>query len=91
MDPDFRQFVAQHAYDIILSLIFVVKVLFFSKVDLKTKCIGLLILFTVIYFGQLLRTQMLTRGTSVLGYVALAIGFRLVALKMIFFVIDSEA
>jgi hypothetical protein len=92
MDPDFRLFVVRHLIDIVLVIIFGVKVLFMSKADLKTKFIGAVLLFTVISLGQFLRTQMLAGAdTPALSSIAIAIGLRLVALKIIFTVIDAEA
>jgi hypothetical protein len=40
MDPDFRLFVLRHLIDIVLIIIFGVKVLFVSKANFKTKIIG---------------------------------------------------
>jgi hypothetical protein len=91
MDPNISLFVVQHAFDIILTLIVVGKMLFFGSGDLRTKITALVFLSIVIYFGGLLRTQILRRGTSILGYAAIAIGIRLISLKMIFYVMDSEA
>lgn len=91
MDTDFRLFVARHVIDIILVIIFGAKVLFVSKADLKTKFIGAVLLMAVIYLGQFLRTQMVGIDTSALWSIAIAIGMRLIALKIIFTVIDAEA
>jgi hypothetical protein len=66
-------------------------VLFVSKADLKTKFIGAVLLMAVIYLGQFLRTQMVGIDTSALWSIAIAIGMRLIALKIIFTVIDAEA
>jgi hypothetical protein len=92
MDPDFRLFVAQHFVDFIMVIMFAVKVMFVSKADLKTKFIGAVLLFAVISLGQLLRTQLMAApNSSALWSIAIAIGLRLVALKIIFTVIDAEA
>jgi hypothetical protein len=92
MDPDIRLFVAQHFIDFIMVILFAVKVLFVSKADLKTKFIGAVLLFAVIYLSQLLRSQLMAGPEAfTLWSVAIDIGLRLVALKIIFTVIDAEA
>ncbi|HTC65055.1 MAG TPA: hypothetical protein VK709_19595 [Candidatus Saccharimonadales bacterium] len=91
MGPDFRIFIVRHFIDFILVIMYGVKVLFVSKADLKTKFIGALLLFAVIYLGELLQTQMMAGPeTTTLWSIAMAIGLRLVALKIIFTVIDAE-
>jgi len=92
MDPDVRIFVARHFVDFFLVISFAVKVMFVSKADLKTKFIGAVLLFGVIALGNLLQTSMLAGpDSSVLWSIAIAIGLRLIALKIIFTVIDAEA
>ncbi len=92
MDPDFRIFIARHFFDFILVIMFAVKVMFVSNADLKTKFIGAVLLFGVISLGDLLQTKMVVGAdTSTLSFIAIAIGLRLLALKIIFTVIDAEA
>jgi hypothetical protein len=92
MDPDFRIFVARHFIDFFLVIIFAVKVLFISKADLKTKFIGAVLLFAVISLGEFLQTSMMAAPEAItLWSIAIAIGLRLIALKIIFTVIDAEA
>jgi hypothetical protein len=92
MDLDLRVFLVRHFIDFIMVIVFAVKIMFISKADLKTKFIGAVLLFAVIYLGQLVKIQMMTGpDTSILWSVAMAIGLRLVALKILFTVIDAEA
>ena len=92
MDPDFRIFVARHFFDFILVIMFAVKVLFVSKADLKTKFIGAILLFAVISLGEMLQTSMMAGPETItIWSIAIAIGLRLIALKIIFTVIDAEA
>lgn len=91
MDSDFRIFLATHIVDIILVIIFGAKVLFISKADLRTKFIGAVLLFAVITLGRLLGTQLAVGGNPYTVWsFAIAIGIRLIALKIIFTVIDAE-
>jgi hypothetical protein len=90
MDFDLRLFIATHVIDILMTVIYVVKVLFISKADLKTKFISSLMLFAVLALGRYLRIAMAAGDTSMMWSFAIAIGIRLIALKIIFGVIDSE-
>jgi len=91
MDPDLRLFIATHVFDILMTVIYGVKVLFISKADLKTKFMSSLMLFAAIALGHYLRIQMANADASALWNIAIAIGMRLIALKIIFGVIDAEA
>jgi hypothetical protein len=90
MDFDLRLFIATHVIDILMVIIYGVKVLFISKADLTNKFLSSLMLFAVIALGRYLRVQMAAGDTSMLWTFAVAIGIRLFALKIIFGVIDSE-
>jgi hypothetical protein len=93
MHQDLRLFIAAHVFDILMTVIYGVKVLFISKADLKTKFVSSLLLFAVLTLGRYLRIQMASSDTAGLWSIAIAIaiGVRLVALKLIFGVIDAEA
>jgi hypothetical protein len=88
VDTDFRSLVASHAVDIILIFIFGIKVLFVSGGSLRVKLSGLLILLGVFYIGQAVRTQFIGPDTPVYWSFAYWIGIRLIAIKVIFTVID---
>ncbi|HET6143688.1 MAG TPA: hypothetical protein VFE02_09270 [Candidatus Acidoferrales bacterium] len=90
MDFDLKLFIATHATDILMTVIYSVKVLFVSHADLRTKLISSLMLFAVIVLGRYLRIQMAAGDTSMLWTFAVSIGIRLIALKIIFGVLDSE-
>ena len=90
VDIDFRSLVASHAVDIVLIFIFGIKVLFVSGGSLRVKLTGLLILLGVFYVGQAVRTQWIGPETPVYWSIAVWIGIRLIAIKVIFAVIDWD-
>jgi hypothetical protein len=90
VDTDFRAFIAGHAIDIVFFIFFCGRVFFISKASLRIKFIGSLLLLCVFYIGRALTAQVAVPDTSIYLYVATAIGIRLIALKIIFTVIDWE-
>jgi hypothetical protein len=91
MDQAVSLFIARYAIDIMMAIVYGVKVLFISHADFKTKFVSSLMLFATFALGRYLRIQMAAGDTSMLWSFAVAIGIRLIALKIIFGVIDAEA
>lgn len=84
------EFVGQHPYDIILFIIVGVRVIAVSKANLRVIFFACILLICVFYIGGIVSAQLAGPGTSMLSYLAVVIGIRLVALKIIFTVIDWE-
>jgi hypothetical protein len=84
------EFVGQHPYDIILFIIVGVRVLAVSKANLRVILIACLLLICVFYIGGIVSAQLAGPDTSMLVYLSVVIGIRLVALKIIFTVVDWE-
>ncbi len=84
------EFVGQHPYDIILFIIVGVRVLAVSKANLRVILLACLLLVCVFYIGGIVSAQLAGPDTSMVLYLAVVIGIRLIALKIIFTVIDWE-
>jgi hypothetical protein len=87
---DFGAFFARHAIDVVFLIIFAVKLLVLSHANLRVKLVASFVLASVIYIGRAVTTQMAASGTSIVWLLTVAIGIRLVALKIIFTVVDWE-
>jgi hypothetical protein len=90
MDPDIHDFIARNAVNIIVMVIYGIRVLFVGSANLYVKFMGFFVLASVFYVGRLVTTTMLGSATSPILFVAVYIGIRLIALKVIFTVIDYE-
>jgi hypothetical protein len=90
MDFDFRSFLISHAIDLGILLFFAVKVLFVSNANLRVKLSGFFLLLGIAYVGQIVRGQLLAPGTPIFWSLAVWIGIRLLAIKIIYMVIDWE-
>jgi hypothetical protein len=90
VDIDLRSLVASHIVDILIILYFGVKVLFVSHANLRVKLSGFFLLLGVVYLGQIVRSQLLRPETPILSFMAVWIGMRLLAIKIIYMVIDWE-
>jgi hypothetical protein len=87
---DFGAFFARHAIDVVFLIIFAVKLLVLSHANLRVKLVASFVLASVIYIGRAVTIQMAASGTSIAWLLTVAIGIRLVALKIIFAVVDWE-
>ena len=85
---NFVDFVGSHIFDIVLIGIVAVRVLAGSKANLRVILVACLLLACVFYIGGIVSAQLVK--TSMVLNVAVFIGIRLIALKIIFTVIDWE-
>jgi len=90
MDIDFKTFVVRHMYDIVFILVVGVKLIVQGTTDLRSKLFGLFFSGCVIYMCQLLSAKYIGPDTPTVWYVAAMIGMRLIALKMIYTVINYD-
>ena len=84
------EFVGQHPYDIILFIIVGVRVLAVSKANRRVIVLACLLILCVYFIGGIVSAQLAGPDTSMLLYLSVVIGIRLIALKIIFTVIDWE-
>ena len=85
---NFVDFVGSHMFDIVLFGIVAVRVVAGSKASLRVILVACLMLACVFYIGGIVNTQLVK--TSTVLNVAVFIGIRLIALKIIFMAIDWE-
>jgi hypothetical protein len=87
---DLRTFVARHTVDVVVLIIFGVKLLVISHANLRVKLIASFLMASVFYLGRAVSIQMAAVNASIGWLLAVSIGIRLIALKIIFTVIDWE-
>jgi hypothetical protein len=90
MDFDLRSFLISHFIDIGIVVFFAVKVIFVSNANLRVKLTGVFLLLGVAYVGQIMKGQLLAPATPIFWSIAVWIGIRLLALKIIYMVIEWE-
>jgi len=87
---NFIDFVGSHMFDIVLMAIVAIRVLAGSKANLRVILLACLLLACVFYIGGVVSDQLAGAITSMVLSLAVFIGIRLIALKIIFTVIDWE-
>ena len=86
----FAQFVGDHIVDIIISVIIGIKVLAVSKANLRVIILASLLLACAFYIGGIVSEKLGGPEASIISRLVVFIGIRLIAMKIIFTVIDWE-
>jgi hypothetical protein len=90
VDPDFKAFIARHVYDIVLITVVGVKLIVQGTTDLRSKLKGLFYLAGALYLCRFGSMKLLGPDTTVLRYVTVMIGMRLISVLIIMKVIDYD-
>lgn len=90
MKPDINTFLAVNAINLIFVMIASIRILFAGTANLRAKFTGLLFMAAVLYVSYAVRVKWLGPDTPLVWYFVATIVTRLIALKIIFAVIDAD-
>ena len=90
MDIDFKTFIVRYMYDIVFILVVGGKLILQGTTDLRSKLLGLVFLGCAIFMLRLLTAKYIGPDIPAGWYVLVMIGTRLIALKLIYSVIDYD-
>lgn len=90
VNTDLQTFIAHHLIDILFIIFVGGKSLVGSTTNLRTRVTGILLILGVLYIGQLVDSEYEGQIISFALYVTVAIAIRLIALKVLYLLIDID-
>jgi len=90
VNTDLQTFIAHHLIDILFIIFVGGKSLVGNTTNLRTRVTGILLILGVLYIGQLVDNEYEGQIISFALYVTVAIAIRLIALKVLYLLIDID-
>ena len=90
MNTDLQTFVTHHLIDILFIIMVGGKSLIGSTTNLRTRVTGIFLILGVLYIGQLVDDEYQGQIISFTLYLTVAIAIRLIALKILYLLIDID-